>query len=162
MSVPLGVPAGEAGLGHSDAVDLVRLLNRLDERVLGPPRPRVQQPLRPGPLRLAGAGAALAVLAGLGLSWPAGWSLGRLYVVVGGGLVIAVVLGVLRRAPRTSRLQHLGSAVGLVAFGPVIELVTRPGWSAGPLVALAGGVVSFAAMVLAARAPRRQPTGGPG
>jgi hypothetical protein len=110
---------------------------------------------------VAGAGAAIAVLAGLGLSWPAGWSLGRLYAVVGGGLVIAVVLGVLRRAPRTSRLQHLGSTVGLVASGPVIELATHPGWFAGPLVALPGGVVSFAAMVLAARAPRRRATRGP-
>jgi hypothetical protein len=28
---------------------------------------------------------------------------------------------------------------GMVEFGPVVELVTRPGWFAGPLVALAGG-----------------------
>jgi hypothetical protein len=140
---------------------LVRRLNRLDEQVLGPPRPRVLRPLRPGPLRLAGAGAAIAVLAGLALSWPAGWSLGRLYAVVGGGLVIAVVIGALRRAPQTSKLQRLNTTVGLVAFGPAIELATRPGWFAGPVVSLAGGVVSFAAMVLAARAPRRRATRGP-
>ncbi len=54
--------------GTVTPVGLVRRLNRLDERVLGPPRPRVLRPLRPGPLRLAKAGAAIAVLAGLALS----------------------------------------------------------------------------------------------
>jgi hypothetical protein len=141
-------------------VGLVRWLNRLDERVLGPPRSRVLRPWRPGSLRTAGVSAVVAVLAGLVLPWPAGWSVGRVYVVVGGGLVIAIVLAALRRAPRASSLQRLSGTVGLLAAGPVIELVTRPGWFAGPLVALAGGAVSFAAMVLAGRAPRSRATDG--
>jgi peptidoglycan/LPS O-acetylase OafA/YrhL len=137
-------------------VGLVQMLNRLDERVLGPPRPRVRPTLRVRPLRLAAAGAALAVLAGVTLPWPVGWSLGRLYAVVGGGLVLVIVLAVLRRPDWIGWLQRAGGVVAMIPIGSVIELLVRPRWSSGPAIALVGGLGALVAMVLATRPPRRR------